>query len=55
MVKGGVNITGASASSYLISRAIEGDAGLFKVAVTNSCGTVNSPVHQLIVKNPCNC
>jgi hypothetical protein len=51
--KGGVNISGATTASYLISRTVEGDAGLFKVAVTNSCGTVNSSVQQLVVlKSP---
>ena len=51
--KGSVNISGATTASYLISRTVEGDAGLFKVAVTNSCGTVNSSVQQLVVlKSP---
>ena len=47
--KGGTNITGATTSDYVINRVVEGDAGQFKLALTNSCGTVYSSVQQLIV------
>jgi PKD repeat protein len=40
--KGGVNIAGATSSTYTIAAATAGDAGSYDVVVNSSCGTVTS-------------
>ena len=50
--KGGMNINGATSSSYMIDAATMDDAGSYDVVVTGSCGTpVTSSVAILIVNN----
>jgi hypothetical protein len=50
--KGGVNISGATTSSYNIPTLIVGDAATYSVDVTNSCGTVTSNAAALVVNCP---
>lgn len=47
--KGGVNITGATGSSYTISSVVSTDAGSYTVVVTNTQGTVTSTAATLSV------
>lgn len=49
--KGGVNITGATASSYTIASALLSDSGSYRVVVTGTCGTVTSVAVTLYVTN----
>jgi trimeric autotransporter adhesin len=49
--KGGVNIAGATGSSYNIPATVAGDAGNYDVVVTGACGTVTSNSTSLTV-NP---
>jgi len=49
--KNGVNISGATASSYTIPAAVAGDAASYSVVVTNACGSVTSNAATLTV-NP---
>jgi len=47
--KGGVAISGATASSYSISSTVAGDAGNYTVVVSNSAGSVTSSAATLTV------
>lgn len=47
--KGGINITGATGSSYTISSLVVADAGSYDVVVSNDCGTVTSNAATLTV------
>ena len=47
--KGGVNIGGASSTSYTITSVTVGDAGNYDVVVSGSCGTVTSNTAVLTV------
>src|SRR5258705_6790107 len=47
--KSGVNITGATSSSYSITGVIAGDAGNYDVVVAGTCGAVTSSVATLFV------
>ena len=47
--KGGVNINGATSSSYTIANAGAGDAGSYSVVATNSAGSVSSNAVTLTV------
>ncbi|MDP4261181.1 MAG: T9SS type A sorting domain-containing protein [Bacteroidota bacterium] len=47
--KGGVNINGATASSFTINGAITADAGSYDVIVSGTCGTVTSGIAILTV------
>jgi len=49
--KGGVAISGATASSFTIPSAAAGDAGSYDVVITSSCGTLTSQAATLTV-NP---
>ncbi|MBS1619943.1 MAG: cadherin-like beta sandwich domain-containing protein, partial [Bacteroidetes bacterium] len=49
--KGGVNISGATASSYTIASALLSDSGSYRVVVTGTCGTVTSSNATLYVTN----
>ncbi len=49
--KGGVNIAGATGSSFTIAAAAAGDAGSYDVVVTGTCGAVTSAAATLTV-NP---
>ena len=50
--KAGVNISGATGSSYTISSVAAGDAGNYSVVATNSAGSVSSATAGLIVMVP---
>ncbi|MGE0127439.1 MAG: putative Ig domain-containing protein [Blastocatellales bacterium] len=47
--KGGVNIAGATASSFTIASVKTSDAGSYDVIVSNACGTVTSTAATLTV------
>ncbi|MEI7658591.1 MAG: immunoglobulin domain-containing protein [Phycisphaerae bacterium] len=47
--KGGVNISGATSSSYSVASASSGDAGSYDCVVTNACGSVTSSAATLTV------
>lgn len=47
--KGGVNISGATSSSYTIASTVSGDAGSYDCVVTNSQGTVTTSAATLTV------
>jgi hypothetical protein len=47
--KGGVNIGGATSSTYTINPAAAGDAGNYDVIVTGTCGSVTSTTASLTV------
>lgn len=47
--KGGVNIGGATSSSYTINLVVVSDTGSYDVVVTNSCGSVTSSAATLTV------
>ena len=47
--KGGVNITGATSSSYSISSTVTGDAGSYTVVATNAVSSVTSNTATLTV------
>ncbi|HEX8999155.1 MAG TPA: choice-of-anchor Q domain-containing protein, partial [Blastocatellia bacterium] len=49
--KGGLNINGATASSYTINPVATGDAGSYDVVITGTCDTVTSGAASLTV-NP---
>lgn len=50
--KGGVAITGATASSYALTSVQSGNAGNYSVVVTNSVGSVTSSVAALTLATP---
>jgi hypothetical protein len=50
--KNGVNIAGATNTTYTIASAATGDAGNYDVVITSSCGTLNSASVALVV-NAC--
>jgi hypothetical protein len=50
--KNGVNIAGATSSSYVIPSVSAGGAGTYSVAVNNTCGTVISGNAVLTVSSP---
>lgn len=45
--KNGVNINGATGSSYTVASVVEGDAGSYTVIATNPVGSVTSNVAVL--------
>ena len=45
--KGGVNIPNATTASLALNNLQTGDAGVYTVAVTNSCGTTTSPDYTI--------
>jgi hypothetical protein len=47
--KGGVDITGATASTYTINSPVAADAGNYDVVVTGSCGSATSAIASLTV------
>jgi hypothetical protein len=47
--KGGVNISGATSSSYTISSTVSGDAGSYDCVITNSQGTATTSAATLTV------
>ena len=47
--KGGVNIPNATTASLALNNLQTGDAAVYTVAVTNSCGTVTSPDYTILV------
>ena len=47
MEKGGVNIPNATTASLALNNLQTGDAGVYTVAVTNSCGTTTSPDYTI--------
>ncbi|MBS1683509.1 MAG: cadherin-like beta sandwich domain-containing protein [Bacteroidetes bacterium] len=49
--KGGVNITGATSSTYTIASAVLADSGSYRVVVTGTCGSVTSNTVTLYVTN----
>ncbi|HEY6505062.1 MAG TPA: immunoglobulin domain-containing protein [Chitinophagaceae bacterium] len=50
--KAGVNIGGATSSSFILNNAAAGDAGNYDVVVTGTCGTITSSAASLIVSAP---
>ena len=51
--KGGVNIIGATSSSYTIASVVAGDAGSYDVVVSGTCGSpVTSAAASLTVNTP---
>ncbi len=50
--KAGVNITGATASSYVISSSAISDTGSYSVIVTSGCGSVTSNNVNLLLSTP---
>jgi hypothetical protein len=50
--KAGVNIAGATASTYTITNVATGDAGVYDVIVTGSCGSLTSNPATLTVNIP---
>ncbi|MCG3160160.1 MAG: hypothetical protein JMDDDDMK_01196 [Acidobacteria bacterium] len=50
--KGGVNIAGATASSFTIASVKTSDAGSYDVVVTGACGTLTSAAATLTVNCP---
>jgi uncharacterized protein (TIGR03437 family) len=49
--KGGVNISGATASSFMIPSVSAGDAGSYDVVINSSCGSVTSNAASLTVNS----
>lgn len=49
--KGGINIGGATSSSYTINSVGAGDAGNYDVVLTNTCGPVTSSMAALTVNS----
>ena len=47
--KAGVNIPNATTASLVLNNLQTGDAGVYTVAVTNSCGTTTSPDYTITV------
>jgi trimeric autotransporter adhesin len=47
--KNGVNITGATSSTYTINSATSADSAMYQVTVTGSCGTVTSNAVPFVV------
>ena len=47
--KGGVNIGGATSSSYTINGVVAGDAGNYDVVITGSCGSTTSNIATLTI------
>lgn len=45
-------IAGATSSTYAIPSAVVGDAGLYSVAISNSCGTVSSSANVVVNSAP---
>ncbi len=50
--KGGVNIGGATGSSFTITGVVTGDAGTYDVFVNGTCGAVTSNIATLLVNTP---
>ncbi|UOQ74385.1 PQQ-dependent sugar dehydrogenase [Hymenobacter cellulosilyticus] len=50
--KNGVNIAGATSSSYTIASVVAADAGQFRVVVSNGVGTVTSTAATLTIAAP---
>lgn len=50
--KNGVNISGATGSTYTLAAAGTGDAGSYSVVVTGACDSVTSSVATLAVNSP---
>ena len=50
--KNGVNITGSTAASYVLTNALTTDAGAYSVVVSNRLGSVTSSTANLVVNVP---
>ena len=50
--KGGIDITGATNSTFTIPAVTSADAGSYTVVVTGECGTVTSTARTLTVRTP---